>query len=33
MIQMKLTGKAKENDVLKMFLPPAYTVVKSAYKE
>lgn len=33
MIQVKLTGKAAENKILKMFLPPAYTVVKSAYKE
>lgn len=33
LIQAKLTGKAAENKILKMFLPPAYTVVKTAYKE
>ena len=31
-VQAHLTGKAAENKILKMFLPEAYTVVKSAYK-
>lgn len=32
-VQVKLTGKAKDNAVLKMILPEKYTVKKTAYKE
>ena len=33
MVQVKLKDEVKDNAVLKMFLPEAYTVVKTAYKE
>ena len=32
-VQAELKDSVKTNEVLKMFLPEAYTVVKSAYKE
>ena len=32
-VQVKLKDSVKDNSVLKMFLPPKYTVVKTAYKE